>query len=113
MQNTLRSIDLTTESAITLADAAALLPPARAGRPVTAECILRWILRGCRIPGSTERVRLEALRVGGRWLTSREALQRFAERQTPTFNDSPRIRTAAARSRASERAEQRLQAIGM
>jgi hypothetical protein len=27
-------------------------------------------------------VRLEAVRLGGRWLTSREALQRFADRLT-------------------------------
>src|SRR5438552_644314 len=109
----MRSIDLTTERAITLADAAALLPPGRNGRPVTASCVLRWVLRGVRVRGARERVRLEALRIGGRWLTSKEAMQRFAEAQTPIINDAAPIRTPAARSRASDHADRQLRAIGM
>lgn len=57
------------------------LPPGRRGRHVSLSCALRWTLNGVRLP-SGEIVRLEAIRLGGRWLTSIEALQRFAERQT-------------------------------
>lgn len=41
--------------------------------------ILRWIHRGVLGPAS-QRVKLEAFRLGGRWYTSAEALQRFAAR---------------------------------
>jgi hypothetical protein len=77
-------IDLSTESILSLRDAARLLPPARLGRPVSFQCLLRWVLDGSRAPDGTL-VRLEALRVGGRYVTSREALQRFAEALTPRY----------------------------
>jgi hypothetical protein len=75
-------IDLSSESLLSLADAAKLVPPARLGRPVSFQCVLRWVLEGSRAPDGRA-VKLEALRVGGRWVTSREALQRFAEALTP------------------------------
>ncbi len=46
------------------------------------ELVLRWILHSARNPAG-EIVRLEAVRLGSRWMTSREALQRFAEQLTP------------------------------
>jgi hypothetical protein len=37
-----------------------------------------------------KRVRLEAVRLGGRWLTSVQAIERFIDRQTPNLDaDSP------------------------
>jgi hypothetical protein len=78
-------IELRNETVISLSAAAAMLPPGRRGRPVSISCVFRWITKGVRLP-SGEVVYLEALRVGGRWLTSVEALQRFAERQTPATN---------------------------
>jgi hypothetical protein len=75
-------IDLAAETVLSLTEAAKLLPPARLGQPVTPSCLMRWVQVGARgADGRT--VRLEALKLGGRWLTSREALQRFAERLTP------------------------------
>jgi hypothetical protein len=91
-----------------------VLPPGRRGRPVSLSCILRWVHTG--VPGpSGERVRLEALRVGGRWTTSREALQRFAERLTPHLADEmqPAPRGPAKRRRASERAAAQLDQLGV
>jgi hypothetical protein len=65
---------------------------------------------------SGEIVRLEAARLGSRWVTSREALQRFAERLTPQLSDksvSPAPRTRTLRQRASERAGKRLEEVGI
>jgi hypothetical protein len=75
-------IDMQREQLISLRIAAALLPPMRQGKPVTASCIQRWIRHGVLV-ASGEHVRLEAVRLGGRWLTSAEALYRFALAQTP------------------------------
>jgi len=63
------------------------------------------------VPGPDgNRVRLEAVRCGGKWLTSREALERFTEAITPRFDPDacPAPRTATQRQRASERAGKRL-----
>jgi hypothetical protein len=68
---------LANERLIGLRTAAALLPPTRHGWPVRLSCIVRWIGRGLLIP-SGERVRLEAIRHDGHWLTSGEAVNRFA-----------------------------------
>ncbi len=106
-------IDLTTESPLSLSQAARLLPPGCGNRPVTLSCLLRWVLRGARAP-SGELVRLEAVRLGGRWVTSREALQRFAEALTPRLSDKPPSpRTPAARERASARAAEQLEKLGV
>jgi hypothetical protein len=106
-------IDLSSESIISLAQAAKLVPSGRRGRPTHFSTLLRWILAGVKGP-TGETVRLEAVRLGGRWLTSREALQRFAEAQTPRVADSGTTpRTPTARKRASERAEKELSRHGI
>jgi hypothetical protein len=67
-------IDSTTETIISLADAAKELPRRRRGRKVHVSCVYRWSTVGCK------GVVLETLQVGGTRCTSREALQRFFER---------------------------------
>jgi hypothetical protein len=108
-------IDLTTEALISLPEAARLMPPGRRNRPVNLSTILRWVLDGVRLPsGGT--VRLQAVRMGGRWLTSKEALQRFADAQTPRLDGRPEEtapRPPAARQRASERAARGLEEAGI
>lgn len=69
-------IDIATEHLLTMAQAARLRPGSRQGRPTHPSTIVRYIQRGIR--GH----RLEAVRLGGTLYTSREALQRFAERLT-------------------------------
>ena len=69
-------IDMATEKMLTPQEAARSLPPLREGKAMHPATITRWITEG--LSG----VKLEAIRVGNRWLTSAEALQRFAEALT-------------------------------
>jgi hypothetical protein len=110
--DTLESSNIIRESTLSLAEAAKRIPPFRPGRAVSVSCITRWILQGVRTPQG--RLRLEAVRIGGRWVTSLEALERFIAGQTPNLADRLQLpRTPAARRRAIERAEARLQKIGL
>ena len=76
--------------------------------------VFRWILKG--VPGPDgQRVRLDAIRVGGKWMTTRSAVQRFAEATTPRLNGDGAAapRSANARQRASERAAAELEKLGI
>ena len=105
--------DLTRETLLTLAQAARLFPPARLGRPVNASTIWRWCRKGVRVEGIGI-VRLECVRVSGRWLTSEEAISRFVAKQTPS-KEQPTAppRSPGQRRRASERAARELDRIGI
>ncbi len=108
-------LDLTTETPLSLEAAARLVPPARGGKRCHLSTILRWIIDGSRAPDGS-RVRLEAVRLGGKWVTSAAALQRFAERLTPRPADTPEAparRTPGQRRRAAERAGAELQRMGI
>ena len=107
-------IDLTTESPVPLAAAAKWVPPARTGRRTHISTLLRWIFAGATAPDGS-RVRLEAVRLGGRWMTSRAALQRFALALTPRLEGDERTvpRSPAKRRRADERAEAELDKMGL
>lgn len=107
-------IDLAAESPLSLADAAKLIPPARNGKRCHLSTPLRWVLKGAKALDGTV-VKLEAIRLGGRWITSREALQRFAERLTPSLDPrpAPAPRTDARRRRAAERAAAELERRGL
>jgi hypothetical protein len=106
-------IDLLSEEILSLNAAAKKLPPGRRGRPVSLGCLLRWITNGARGP-SGERVRLEGLRLGGRWITSSQALQRFAAALTPNTAIEPTApRTPCQLRRASDRAAKLLEDVGI
>jgi hypothetical protein len=65
-------IDISTEQLLTINDVPKHLPPsATSAKAVTPVTIWRWINNG--IGG----VKLDAIRIGRRWMTSREALGRF------------------------------------
>jgi hypothetical protein len=107
--------DLISEQPLPLAAAAKLVPPGRNGKRTHLSTLLRWILRGAR-SASGQIVKLEGLRLGSRWVTSAQAIQRFAERLTPVNGDTPappQPRTATARRRRSERAAKHLEEIGI
>jgi hypothetical protein len=106
-------IELATETLIPLSGAARRLPSFRSGKPVSFSCLYRWVCHGVRLP-SGEWLRLEAVRLGGRWLTSVEALQRFVDRQTPSLDTSPEaLRPPATNRRDSERVERELDGLGI
>src|SRR5262245_45668571 len=91
------------ETTMSLAEAAKRLPPFRPGRPVSVGSLTRWVLHGVHTPAGL--VRLEASRVGGHWITSLEALERFLTAQTAALTSpAPLPRTATKRQQESERA---------
>ena len=98
-------IDLTTETLITMRQAAAMLPE----RPHLST-LHRWRIRG--IHGA----RLETLLLGGRRYTSREAMQRFAAAITAAA-DGQALESAPPTLRAREagirRAEEELERTGI
>jgi hypothetical protein len=102
-------LDITAETPISLAAAARLVPPARRGKRTHLSTLLRWILTGATAPDGS-RVRLDAVRLGGRWMTTLGALQRFAAALTPRVGDEApaSARSPTARTRASERADAEL-----
>jgi hypothetical protein len=105
-------IDLRNETPLSLSQAAKTLPPGRRGQPVTLSCLLRWILNGVKTPDGV--VRLEAIRMGRRWITSIEALERFADKQTPRPHEWPHSSPSVKqRQRASQRAERDLEKMGI
>lgn len=99
---------------LSLPQAARRFPSARRGRPVSASCLWRWCHKGARVPGGGV-VRLEAVRLAGRWLTSEEAIVRFLAAQTPPPPDAPppAPRTPRRRQQAAERAAKKLDKMGI
>ncbi|WP_439621830.1 DUF1580 domain-containing protein [Gemmata sp.] len=103
---------------LSLAQAAALIPAHRGNGTANPTSVMRWIVDGARDPNG-DTVKLEAGRLGGRWLTSRQALARFMSRLTPTTSDShepnndpPKSRSASTRQKAAEKACAALAAMG-
>jgi len=102
-------IDVNTEQLISLSEALRILPPGRRNKRPHLSTILRWIWHG------VDGVKLEACRIGGRWLTSKQALQRFSEALTPDAADTaPAVpRAPATRQRESDRAGRALDKVGI
>jgi hypothetical protein len=102
-------IDISTETLLTMGQAAGVRPPGRLGRPTHAATVYRWISRGLR------GVRLESIRLGGTLYTSREALQRFAESLTCRATaDGENVNSRAAQSHADAAAvEDTLDQLGL
>lgn len=95
-------IDIASENIIKLSDACGYFPP----EGVSTATIARWIQRGVR------GVTLETIVIGGRRLTSREAIERFISAQNAADAPAPVI-TPAQRRRQSEAARQALQEAGI
>lgn len=99
------------ESIMTFSEAARTLPRID-GKRVHASTIWRWAQRGIR------GIRLETRRVGGRFFTSREALERFtralAELPPPGRQRAATMKDPKeARDRAIARAEARCKESGL
>jgi hypothetical protein len=107
-------IDLASETIIPLGEVPSRLPPGRSGKPLSFSAVWRWALRGIKTPQGI--IKLETVKLGGRLLTSEQALQRFAERQSAWLGDTaalPLPRTPGKRRRDSERAAQQLEEVGI
>jgi hypothetical protein len=108
-------IDSTTETLISLTEAAQTVPRRRRGRKTHLSTIYRWATTG------VHGVVLETLQCGGSRVTSREAMQRFFERLSGPDpagpigahpGPIPAHRTAAQRQRQSAAAGKRLAELG-
>lgn len=101
---------------LTMGQVASLLPAHRGTAKATTSSVWRWVTAGARGVGGRV-VRLEAAKFGGRFLTSRQALARFAAALTSadagTGGDpDPKPRSPAARKRASNLAAKKLIELG-
>src|SRR5947209_2713591 len=104
---------LTGEALLSFARAARELP-SRTGGHAHSATLWRWATTGARTPASG-RVRLERVRIGSTWYTSREALARFlaALSAEPDRTAPPPIRTPGQRQRAAVRAGRELEKAGI
>jgi hypothetical protein len=99
-------IDLQKEKILALPQAAKLIPSNRNGKGTHVSTVLRWIQKG------VKGVRLEATRPGGKWVTSAEALQRFADRLAASQSvEAPPFPQPSRRS-AAEKADEELKKMG-
>ncbi len=100
-------IDLQNETILPLLQAAKRIPSNRNGKATHVSTVLRWIQKG------VKGVRLEATRLGGRWLTSAEAVQRFADRLTAAQSGEDTIPfSQSSRSSRAESADEELKKLG-
>ena len=107
-------VDFSSETLITLREAAKLLPARRACRPVSQSCIFRWTEQGCK------GIRLAYTKVGSTRCTSREAMQRFFDALTAReeaavikISTPEPCRLPAHRRQAIDAAVQRLEKAGV
>jgi len=86
-----------------------------AGTSIDPSTVFRWVTRGLKLPSGGV-VKLEAVRCGGRWLTSRDAVTRWCLALTGDAAREPAtdiLRSPAARSRGSKAAAEQLKRLGI
>ncbi|HEX4612611.1 MAG TPA: DUF1580 domain-containing protein [Urbifossiella sp.] len=98
---------------LTLAAVGKLFPSHRGPGTMDPATVFRWVTNGSKATDGRA-VRLEAVRVGQRWLTSRVAVARYVSALTglSTPISSTPVPTPAARQRRSEQAAAKLKASG-
>lgn len=84
------------ENPIDLPTAASVFPRGEMFRSVSIRAVFRWII------GGKKGVKLEAVRIGGKWYTSVEAISRFCERVK--IREESRTGTGTAGSREAHAA---------
>ncbi|MFV1969065.1 MAG: DUF1580 domain-containing protein [Pirellulaceae bacterium] len=89
-----KNIDLENDELLTLAQACHLLP--RRPSPAT---LWRWRTKGVAVKG--QRIRLECVRAGGTWCTTKQAFADFLRRQTDAAD--PAEPKPSTRSESTER----------
>lgn len=109
--------EIQTGSGLSLSAAGRLFPGHRANGTVDPSTVFRWRTKGTRTAGG-QVVKLEAVRVGGRWLTSRGAVARFVAALTAAADpgvpatSTPALCAPAVRKRAAEQAVAALKKMG-
>ncbi len=97
-----------------LGQIARVVPPSREDKAVTPSCVFRWVTEGVRVLGGG-RVRLEAMKLAGRFISTPMALARFLEAQTPqaSSESAPGQSSPGKRLKAAERAGAELDKLGI
>ena len=98
------AIDTDTEDIITLGEACRDVPP----KGISPATMARWLQRGV----GPRRIKPETILIGGRRLTSREAMARFIAAQNADQSPAPAI-TPTQRRRQAENANRVLQEAGL
>jgi hypothetical protein len=99
--------DIHAEHLLTMREASRLFPGSRQGRPTHVATVHRWATRGIR------GIRLEAVRIGGCLYTSREAMQRFAERLTTNGTPQSDGSMPPACGKSAAVVDEKLRELGM
>ncbi len=102
-------IDVETETIITLGEGCREIPP----NGISDATIARWIQKGVKVKALNAYVRLETIVIGGRRLTSKEAIARFIAAQNAADVPATPAITPTQRRRQSEAARQALQEAGI
>jgi hypothetical protein len=102
-------IDYETETIITLGEACRAFPP----NGVSDATMARWIQRGVKVKSLGAFVKLQTLLIGGRRVTSREAIARFIQAQNEDAVPPAPVITASQRRRQSEAARAELKRMGV
>jgi hypothetical protein len=90
-----RGESLLSEELIPVQELPARLPPASSGKRMHRAAVWRWVRDGLKSADGS-RVRLEALRMGRRWVTSKQAVGRFFRRLSDARRASDGGAVAAA-----------------
>ena len=97
---------------LSIPQAAKLIPGSRTSNehadPAT---VWRWVTIGTKTPDGRI-VKLGAVRLGGRWVTSKGALERYIKALTSATELAPVVRSDRERQRAADAANARLAAAG-
>jgi hypothetical protein len=96
---------------LSASQAAKIIPHSRLNKPLSPQTVVRWIVSGIKNHDG-QRLRLEGKRLGGSWFTSRAAILRWMERQTPDLADEEGATAQPKGNAAAERAGKELEQIG-
>jgi len=106
-------MDIFTGSTLTIHQACQVLPRGRNNSRPHFATVLSWIKRGRKAPDGTL-VKLKALYISSKWVTTREDLVRFFERLTPSAEQTPLpISSPSARNKAAEQAAKEVDEKGI
>ncbi|HYH67117.1 MAG TPA: DUF1580 domain-containing protein [Urbifossiella sp.] len=99
------------EKPIGMTTAALLVPASRGASKTATQTLVRWARRGVLV--GKDRVRLEATKRGGVWLTTAAAVRQFLSATDINSDDGARDRTPAKSRRDSVAAGKKLQKLGL